>query len=464
MSNRNSVICIVITILAACFFSNLLSCRGDGELDKKLRFLASESGFNALEKPEIGMPELVELGRLLFFDKILSGNKNISCATCHHPKLFTSDGLPCSIGEGARGLGPARRLDSSSRLIPRNSPALFNMGLEGVNSLFWDNRVHINPRTGDLFTPEPKISGVNAKNTEITMLLKSSLAAQAIFPVTSHDEMRGLPGSNRCADARSNLQVWAELVNRLIGGGGESPDGIEGYRALLRKAFPEIENFDQCNIGHLGKAIAAFEIDAFTTVNTPLDRFMRGDVNAMTTSQKRGGILFFSKAQCSKCHSGPHLSDFQAHALAVPQIGPGKNKPFEDLGLAIETGKRADSYKFRTPPLRNAVVTGPYMHDGAFVSLEDAVQHVLMPSKSLMDYNESKIGHADFKETLDKNPKRNRRRLQQLDPILGKGIALTKQEIGDLMNFLKGALIDPAVYRMESIIPKRVPSGLPVED
>jgi len=232
----------------------------------------------------------------------------------------------------------------------------------------------------------------------------------------------------------------------------------------LLDAYPELENFTRCNIGYLGKAIAAFEKDAFTTVNTPLDRFMRGDAGAMTASQKRGGILFFSKAKCSKCHSGPHLSDFKPRALAVPQIGAGKSEPFEDLGLARLTGNKDDRYKFRTPPLRNVAVTGPYMHDGAFGNLEDAVQHVMNPSKSLREYNESKIIHEDFFGTLDKDPERNKRRLEQLDPILKGSIILSEQELNDLVDFLKNALTDPAVYGLEPMVPQKVPSGLPVED
>lgn len=296
------------------------------------------------------------------------------------------------------------------------------------------------------------------------MLLNSTLAAQALFPLTSHEEMRGQPGSNECASAPTIEHVWIELVNRVIGKNNGTLGGIEEYRELLKRAFPDVESFDQCNIGHLGKAIAAFEKDAFTTVNTLFDRFMSGDVNAMTDSQKRGGILFFSKAQCHKCHSGPHLSDFKSHALAVPQIGSGKNEPFEDLGLALVTGNENDSYKFRTPPLRNVFVTGPYMHDGAFGNLEDAVKHILNPAKSLLDYNESKIIHEDFLGTLDRNPSRNKSRLDQLDSILIKGIFLAEPEFNDLMDFLRETLTDPAVYRMESIVPQKVPSGLPVED
>jgi len=121
-------------------------------------------------------------------------------------------------------------------------------------------------------------------------------------------------------------------------------------------------------------------------------------------------------------------------------------------------------YKFRTPPLRNVFVTGPYMHDGAYRNLEDAMKHVLNPSKSFLDYNESKIIHEDFLGTLDIYPARNKRRLEQLDSILIKGIFLTEPEYHDLMDFLSEALTDPAVYRMESIVPQKVPSNLPIED
>ena len=90
----------------------------------------------------------VEVGRLLFFDKILSGNRNISCATCHHPRHGSSDGVALGFGEGARGLGPQRRpgstIDSSvHERVPRNSPALFNLGAREYTRMFHDGRVEV---------------------------------------------------------------------------------------------------------------------------------------------------------------------------------------------------------------------------------------------------------------------------------------------------------------------------------
>ena len=89
-----------------------------------------------------------ELGQLLFYDRILSGNETIACATCHHPDFGTSDGLALSFGDGGVGLGPARRLDPSNmpeKRIPRNSPALFNLGSREVVRLFHDGRLEFDP-------------------------------------------------------------------------------------------------------------------------------------------------------------------------------------------------------------------------------------------------------------------------------------------------------------------------------
>ena len=84
----------------------------------------------------------VELGQLLFFDPLLSGNKTIACATCHHPRFGTSDGLSLGIGEGGVGLGPERRLSAAEnrpeQRVGRHSPALFNLGAAEFVSLFHD--------------------------------------------------------------------------------------------------------------------------------------------------------------------------------------------------------------------------------------------------------------------------------------------------------------------------------------
>ncbi len=147
-----------------------------------------------------GLPNAakVELGKQLFFDKILSGNLNISCATCHHPFAGTGDGLSLSVGEGGRGLGVTRDngagSDAVHERVPRNAPALFNLGAREFTHLFHDGRVQPNP----VFPRRHRVAG------ELRNLpdgLDNALAVQAMFPVTSATEMAGQAGENPIADA-----------------------------------------------------------------------------------------------------------------------------------------------------------------------------------------------------------------------------------------------------------------------
>ena len=114
-------------------------------LVQDVRLLAVERGIGPLEAPNPVRPELVELGQALLFDKVLSGNRDISCMTCHHPDLGTGDGRHLSIGQGATGLGLGR-IHPEDAFIPRNAPPLFN--LHSIDELFWDGRVSVTQRGG----------------------------------------------------------------------------------------------------------------------------------------------------------------------------------------------------------------------------------------------------------------------------------------------------------------------------
>src|SRR5262249_40043645 len=154
--------------------------------------------------------------------------------------------------------------------------------------------------------------------------------------------------------------TWAALMVRLVGTANGTAGGLAGYRAKFAAAFPGT-SFDELNVGHVGRAIAAFERAAFTASDSPFDRYVAGNHRAPPDGQKRGALLFFGKAQCANCHRGPLLSDLDHHALAVPQLGPGKFEANEDRGLALLTGLASDNYEFRTPPLRNVASNGPWM-------------------------------------------------------------------------------------------------------
>jgi len=131
----------------------------------------------------------------------------------------------------------------------------------------------------------------------------------------------------------------------------------------------------------------------WTTTDTAFDSFLRGRpmLDAVTAEPDPealdGADLFFGDAGCADCHSGPLLSDMEFHNIGVPQIGPGKDPATGlDEGRFLVTGDRADRFAFRTPPLRNVDLTGPYMHDGAFATLEEVIRHHADPEASLRGF------------------------------------------------------------------------------
>lgn len=331
--------------------------------------------------------------------------------------------------------------------------------------MFWDSRVRMQGGPGQprvLQTPEPALNGPNPIAGEIAGLLDTALAAQALFPLLSQAEMRGVAGENEIADASSNLAAWALLMERLVGTDNGSFGGFAAYRTLFRAAFPQIVDFDQLNIGHVGRAIGAYEGTAFHALQSPFDAYLAGDRSALSDDAKRGALLFYGRADCRRCHGGPLFTDDRHHAIAIPQVGPGRDFPFEDLGREAVTGDPDDRYEFRTPSLRNTALTGPWMHDGAYTSLENAIRHYDDPVGSLFDYDPNQLAPL-LRNTLDRDPTRNRARADALSGILRPAPNLNGRDVAELAAFLR-ALTDPASVDLTAEIPASVPSGLPVAD
>ncbi|NNK31755.1 MAG: cytochrome-c peroxidase [Xanthomonadales bacterium] len=410
----------------------------------------------------------VELGRLLFFDKILSGNRNVSCASCHHPLTGTGDGLSLPVGEGGRGLGPARDTGSGAgavpERVPRNAPAVFNLGAREFERMFHDGRVEADPLEHSGFrTPA---------GDDLPTGLANVLAAQAMFPVTSNTEMAGQPGENAIADAAAAGRltgldgVWQQIALRL--------QAVPEYVRRFADAFPaEVLFAGDISYVHAANAIAAFEAAAWRFDDSPFDRFLRGDPGSMSPDARRGMALFYGRANCSSCHEGPFQTDHRYHAIAMPQIGPGKgDRPpgyqdgLGDFGRERVSGDPADRYRFRTPSLRNVAVTAPYGHAGAFGSLEAVVRHHLDPEASLHAYDPQQailprrtdLDESDFALIADADRRGEIALRSELEPTRLSGDDLTA-----LLAFLH-ALTDPAVFTLPSDIPERVPSGLPVWD
>ena len=265
----------------------------------------------------------INLGRFLFWDPILSGNKDVACVTCHHPNFGYAENLDISIGSNGAGLGNLRHFLSPNTIafVKRNSHSVLNTAFNGMDEngfydpsnapMFWDKR-------------------------------KKSLELQSLEPIKSLEEMRG----RNFTDSTALDSVVARIKN------------IAQYRQLFALAFGSELTVNAENIG---KAIASFE-RTLTASNSPFDRYKNGETTAMTTTQING-MQAFKNAGCDNCHKGAMFSDYELHVLSVP-----------DNSKLTATDNGANStYAFRTPSLRNLTFTAPYMHSGRFTSLDQVV-------------------------------------------------------------------------------------------
>jgi cytochrome c peroxidase len=305
----------------------------------------------------------VKLGDMIFDEKRVSADNSIACNTCHSPRNgFTTH------TEAARGVG--------DQIGKRNAPSILNSMF--YKSMFWDGRA-------------------------------ATLEEQATLPILNPVEM----GQKDPKDVVAKLAAIPEFVE------------------AFQKVFGRPPNWED-----MGKALAAFERTRLST-EAPFDRFLHGDEKALNASQRRGWALFTGNARCGTCHTyDPALPLFGDNRFHNTGVGAGKqdfnqlakraarsdeaNKSEIDrlaletddseLGRFLVTKKREDIGGFKTPFLRDVLLTGPYMHDGSLETLWDVVEF--------------------FNKGGERNP--------FLDAEM-KPLGLTASEVDDLVNFL-GAL------------------------
>jgi cytochrome c peroxidase len=256
-------------------------------------------------------PEKVELGKLLFFDPILSDDNTLSCAHCHHPHLGFSDGLPRSRGRGGKGAGRER---TGGIELTRGAPSLWNTVYN--HRQFWDGRA-------------------------------AHLEEQARMVITTPEEVNADP---------------AELVREL--------KAIPEYRALFDKAFGGRDG-ESITFKNVTYAIAAFQ-RTLVSFNSRFDRYAAGDGSALSPQEKRGLKLFLSpKTRCNECHGIPTFAnrDFKVIGVPNPKDGPADvAKPEAERGRG-----GGPNGAFKIPTLRNIALTAPYMHNGVFETLEEVL-------------------------------------------------------------------------------------------
>ncbi|HMG36189.1 MAG TPA: parallel beta-helix domain-containing protein [Blastocatellia bacterium] len=269
----------------------------------------------------------VELGRLLFFDPILSGANDISCAHCHHPDLGFGDGRGFSMGKGGKGLGPER---NGGSVVKRGAPSLWNATYNHMQ--FWDGRA-------------------------------PDLEEQARGPITSDIEMNENPET-----LVTELKAIPEYANRFdaafqgSGGSGVTMDNVL-------------------------KAIASFE-RTLTANNSPFDHFVAGNVNALTPEQKRGFNLFRSgRTRCFECHGIPTFANRDFKIIGVPEVEGQEH----DYGRFDVTKGEGNKYAFKVPTLRNVVLNAPYMHNGRFKTLEEVLDFYAAGGGPGVGFKEPKV-------------------------------------------------------------------------
>lgn len=420
------------------------------QLSRELRDLVLISGIPILAEPPEVPDELYALGKSLAHDKILSGNQDVSCTTCHVVGLGTDDDLPLPIGVGGTGVGADRQLGSGRRFIPRNAPSLFNV--YATDNKFWDGRVSVDLASGALTTP----AGPALTQDMVDVFEFGSLAAQAMFPPTDRREMRGKLGESELGDlADDDFQaIWAGIMDRL----GAIPE----YVLMFEAAYPGTA-FEDMTFAHAANAIAGYEVRAFARKDTPFDAFLDEIPGTMTRAQLRGGILFYSTAHCNGCHSGPNLSNQLYFNSGMAQLGPGEGDGAagtDDYGRERVTGMFADRFRFRSPPLRNVELTAPYGHAGQIATLEELMVHYQQPEDHLLAYDvTAQVDDPRFDSMFVDN---RAEVLASLSPFMLNAV-IADTDIPDLVAFLE-SLTDDSARDLCAEVPQHVPSDLPVDD
>ena len=396
--------------------------------------------------------QLADLGRLVFHDSLLGLNDDNSCSGCHAAPLGFGDSQSIAIGIENNNIVGRDRTGPRNQ---RRAPVILNNVF--YPALMWNSR--FNSVSGNPFDNSAGFQFPLPEGFSLSAL-PHLLTAQAFIPPTEKPEMSGfhpsVPGTND--------GIRAAVVERL--------NANSEYRKLFGKNFPEVKSGGPIIYEMLARAIAEFE---FTLVfaDAPIDKFARGQKNALTEDEKRGALIFFGSGNCVSCHavsgeSNEMFSDFRQHVAGIPQIAPAVgNVTFdglganEDFGLEQVTGDPNDRYAFRTSPLRNLALQPTFFHNGCFTRLEDAVRYHLDAIGSAPSYNPVVAGIA---ADLQGPQGPSAPVLARIDPALATPLTLSNDEFDQLIAFLRTGLLDPGAnaHDLRKLIPARVPSGRPI--
>lgn len=470
----------LLPLLAACSGSSGAANAAAGgskqsALDRQLRSLIAARGLTGdpaagRELPGIDDP-LAQLGKRLFFTKALGGQFDSSCASCHHPNLGGGDDLVLPTGVDAEVphlLGPGRRQAfgtpgfDGGPTVPRNSPTTFNLGLYD-SSMFWDSRVESLGKTpgmngGDgLGIDTPDSFGFGQADPAAGDNL---VMAQARFPVTSRDEMKGY----FFEFGSWNDVIRDHLAARMGGYGVGAGEISDSWLPYFRGAYDSLGSAEELiTYENISRAIAEYQRSQ-VFVDNPWFDYVKGADFAISEAAKRGAVLFYSDpaaggAGCYQCHTGDFFTDEQHYTLAMPQVGRGKgdghlNGP-EDYGRFYETGHPDQKFAFRTPNLLNVAVTGPWNHCGSYTTLEAVIYHHCQPVDAVANYDFNQLPpEVQTTYTLQvTNDALNQLLIYRASGVKTiQDVPVTPQGLADLVEFLH-TLTDPCVLDPDCMEP-----------
>lgn len=359
---------------------------------------------SAIQGTSVSGPKF-ELGKQLFFSKSLSMGNDVACASCHHPMLGGGDGLSLSVGVNPLDenvVGPGRQHDGNQSIdpradggpnIPRNASTIFNLHLL-QKAAFWDGRVERIQHQDNykLITPDSvmNLADPNAGDDFIQ--------AQARFPIVSIHEMFG-HGAQKLSANAFKRQLIVEQLRTNSNDEHHSP-----WLSWFQDAFnmPNATAKEVITLDNITHALAHYQ-RSLVLMDNPWFDYVRGNKHAINQEAKRGAVLFYSSAEeggleCNACHNGISFSDERFYAIATPQIGRGKDQLGRDHGRLLHTSDINDKFKFRTPPLLNVAVTGPWSHAGAFSDLRSVIKHHFDPVKANREFDYSLLHLAQFNQ------------------------------------------------------------------
>lgn len=356
----------------------------------------------------------VVLGKLLFHEtgialspKMDAGKGTYSCASCHHAKAGFQSGMKQGIGEGGIGFGfkgesrsiATGYISDSLDVQPLRSPTVLNSAFQQV--MLWNGQ----------FGAKGPNEGTEAEWTVGTPKEKNNLGFEGV-------EIQAIAGLGV-----HRLKVDSTIVADL------------GYQEMFDAVFPDVNQNQRYTIRNAGLAIAAYERTVMPN-KAPFQLWLNGDKTVMSDQEKKGAQLFFGKANCFSCHSGPALNAMEFHALGMGDLEGVSIHGVVDAatkkGRGGFTKNPADDYKFKTPTIYNLKDVEFLGHGGSFSSVKEVIEYKNIANAQNTDVPSSQLSNAFIP------------------------LNLTAEEVNQLTAFVENALYDKDLDRF---VPESLPSG-----